>query len=196
MNPSTEPNLAPPGAGIPLIPRLVARYLLLPRAFRGSWDQANALYAKQLSKISALVEATPAPQRTQKALIPRLRGLEDSSRFWSIQMTLEHLNIVGGEVGAGIVMLSRGEVPDKKADTALVKPLGQESFEATWEKFKAMRDHQIQEINREVKDRQSPATFSHPWFGPFTAHKWNWLLGIHAGIHLQQLREIRKRLPA
>lgn len=189
-----EPRLQPPGAGIPFLAKFFARYFYFPKIFKGSWEDANRVYQAQMAKVIELVEKTPPAYLTKKVLIPPLQGLEDSSRYWSIQMTLEHLNIVSQEVGEAIVLLSRGETVPKKADTAQVKPQGEATFEKTFADFKKMAATQIADLNSRVKDRASKTTHDHPWFGPFTAHKWNWLLGIHTGIHRQQIKLIRKGL--
>jgi len=34
-------------------------------------------------------------KRDRRVLVPRMRGIEDSSRFWSVNETLEHLLITG-----------------------------------------------------------------------------------------------------
>lgn len=190
----SEPKLGAPGAGIPWHSRLVAKYFVLPHFFKKSWQEANALYQKQLESIAKRVQSTPEAARTLKVLVTPIQGLEDSSRYWSLQMVLEHLNIVGDEIAQVVVLLSNGKSPHKKADTAKVKPLGQESFEETWSKFSLMTQSQLEEMNAKVADRSSKATFAHPWFGPLTAHQWNWMLGIHASVHLTQIKQIIQQL--
>ena len=44
-----------------------------------------------------------------------------------------------------------------------------------------------------VKDKNSKLTLAHPWFGPFNANQWFWLLGMQGGIHLKQIREKKVR---
>lgn len=190
----TEPKLAPPGAGIPWWSKLFARYIYFPKITQGSWDDANRVYEAQMRKILDLVAATPPQLLTQRALVPPIQGLEDSSRYWSIQMTLEHLVIVSEGIGQMIGLLSQGRVPPIEVDTAKVKPLGEETVEESLRKFRSLAETHVSRINAATKDRASKTTHPHPWFGPFTAHQWNWLLGVHAGVHRQQIKEIRKAL--
>lgn len=196
--PTESPRLAPPGAGIPRFSRWAARYLFLPRAFRRPWDEATTHYRRQLEAIRALAESTPADLRANPALVRPLRGLEDSSRRWSVQMTLEHLVIVGDGMAGMIVTLAAGGTPPVVVDTAAVKPLGVEPWNTTWDRFLRMAANQPREIDARIAadggDRASRATHPHPWFGPFTAHQWHWMLGIHASIHRTQIIEIRRAL--
>lgn len=55
-------------------------------------------------------------------LIERVRGLEDSSRYWSVWMTLDHLRIMNSRLGKVITSLAKGVIPPGKASTANVKP--------------------------------------------------------------------------
>lgn len=57
-------------------------------------------------------------------LIPRLPGLEDSSRNWSVAMTIEHLHIVGQGVSGVLRCISMGQKPPAVVGTAEVKPHG------------------------------------------------------------------------
>lgn len=190
----TEPKLEAPGAGIPFINRMVAKYFILPKLFKKSWEEANTHYQKQLEAIAVLAMQIPEHKRTQRVLVKRIQGLEDSSRYWSAQMVLEHICIVSEGMGNGIIELSKNSRPNRTASTAAVKPLGQESFEKTWERYQRLVQTHVKEINSTVKDRTTRITFDHPWFGGFNAHQWNWMLGIHTGIHRTQLKEIKTAL--
>jgi hypothetical protein len=52
-------------------------------------------------------------------------GIEDSSRYWSAAMVLEHLIEVGSRIATGVVELTHGQAASVKADIADVKPKGQ-----------------------------------------------------------------------
>lgn len=196
MKQSTEnaAKLAPPGAGIPWPVRIVARYFILPKVFRGSWEEANEFYQKQLNQILTLVDSAPDHLKSTRVLIDPLRGLEDSSRYWSVAMTLEHLVIVGSQMATGIEMLSKGQEVPLVVDVAKVKPLGEKSFETAYAEFRAMTESQIRNLNQVIGSRESKTTLRHPWFGPFNAHQWNWMLGIHAQIHRKQIKQILQKL--
>ena len=75
----------------------------LPR-FR-SLASFSALFSDELQTILTLVEGVSVDSAARPVLIDRIRGIEDSSRHWSVYMTLDHLRIVNlGMVGV-IVLL-------------------------------------------------------------------------------------------
>jgi hypothetical protein len=131
---------------------------------------------------------------TKRILVPPQRGLEDSSRYWSLAMVFDHLKIVGQGMQGLIVALSQGNVPDRKVDTARVKP--EQNDIAAIDAYRLFAEAAIQVIEAAVSNRQSVATLPHPWFGPFTAHQWHWLLAQHVEIHLKQAPAIKRGLGA
>ncbi|MBX3389322.1 MAG: hypothetical protein KF691_07680 [Phycisphaeraceae bacterium] len=52
-----------------------------------------------------MYESLSAGAAAERVLIPRLRGLEDSSRYWSVWMMLDHLRIVNSQVAMVIASL-------------------------------------------------------------------------------------------
>ena len=60
----------------------------------------------------------------EKVRIGPVWGLEDSSRYWSADLILEHLIEVGTGIAIVIVELSHGEKPSVQADTADAKSEG------------------------------------------------------------------------
>ncbi len=122
-------------------------------------------------------------------LIPRIFGIEDSSRYWSVSMTIEHLMIVGEKIREIIVALSHGELPETPADIAAVKPVGRYGHEGI-EIFRAFVDDYVWEIQERVEDRQSTQVFEHPWFGPLNAYQWVALGAMHQRIHRRQVERI------
>jgi hypothetical protein len=109
-------------------------------------------------------------------------------------MVLEHLEIVGSVIVAGIVKLAHEEDPGIEADTAAVKPKGSLTAAEIHARFEKWRAGVLPFLDARVQNYDSKRTMRHPWFGEFTARKWFWLLGIHADIHLEQIRKIRARL--
>jgi hypothetical protein len=109
-------------------------------------------------------------------------------------MVLEHIEIVDRGVAGLIIDLSNHRKPTQEVKTALVKPVSGMSPAEAYSRFRKLRMEFFQEYRAKIGDLNAPETHAHPWFGEFTARKWNWLLGMHAGIHLQQLQAIRERL--
>jgi len=92
---ATEPELDKPGAGLPLIELAVAKYIMFPMLRSlASKEKAIDVFAEESEKIIALIAELKSDLLTERRLIPRLKGLEDSSRYWSVAMTIEHLVIV------------------------------------------------------------------------------------------------------
>jgi hypothetical protein len=122
MNTTPEPVLAAPGAGLPAPEHFIARRLFALKCLFGSPAKFTAKFHAERAAIRALVERCPVERRGQRVLIPRLRGMEDSSRHWSVWMTLDHLRITN-EIFAGVIsQLSQNRTPPGDASTAAVKP--------------------------------------------------------------------------
>jgi uncharacterized damage-inducible protein DinB len=192
---SPEPNLAPPGAGIPFPQKLFLQYFVKPFvAAKVSWEESEKNFHRINEKIFAAIEGLTEEQMSRKILVPPQRGLEDSSRFWSIKMTLEHLVIVSSQKIKLITALTEEKIPDGKADTATVKPHNEMSVQETLEKFKKLVTTDFSQLNASMKNKNSKLKFNHPWFGMMTAQQWHWLMPMHHGLHLKQIREIKKKL--
>jgi len=187
-------TLAPPGAGIPLLHRVAMRWMLgrLPR--RLDEARALALFDKEAARLLALAAELTPEQLAERVLVPPQRGLEDSSRYWSIAMVLEHLVIVGDAMAGFAVTLSRGEIPPGKVSIAEVKPAGTQEAVQAVAAFEAM----LPRVHALVATRRTPLParprYAHPWFGPLSAHQWLCLLAMHQRVHREQAEAIRARL--
>ena len=189
-----ELQLAAPGQGLPFPQNLVVRYLAPIKANKESWDQAESRFQRESEKILQLLEGLSKTELEQRILVPPMRGLEDSSRYWSIAMTLDHVLIVSRKMGGIIEALSQGRVPEEKVDLALVKPKAEENDANVVSLFQDYAQSGAREIRARVFDAESKTRYTHPWFGPIRAKQWFWLLGIHMGIHRKQIEAIRKQL--
>lgn len=188
MPTTTEPPLAPPGAGLPLPELLIARLLFGFRRWTGHRAAFTAKFESEREQIRDLVQRCDAARGARRVLIARVRGLEDSSRYWSVWMTLDHLRIVNGSIGQVINALTQGIVPDGRASTAAVKPDPAaeasvvEAYEASCEAVLAAA--------AAAPDLPTAARYAHPWFGPLDAAGWYALAGAHLGIHRVQIERI------
>ncbi len=188
MSTSSDPQLAPPGAGLPIIELWAARLLFALTRRRGSRETFVAKFKQERAAIRALVDSCPEAKRGEQVLIARLRGLEDSSRNWSVWMTLDHLRITNTALTRVIPALMQGRVPPGKASTAAVKPSA--SVTATVEAdFERSCDDVLAAIT-EAPDLKTTVRFAHPWFGPLDALGWAAMAGIHMGIHRAQIQSI------
>lgn len=190
----TVPLLDRPGAGLPFLERVFARHLamrLLRKKY--AWDDAAALCDAETARIMHMVDSVGKVPRAKRVLIPRQMGLEDSSRYWSVDMTLEHMMIVARGVCDVIVTLSRGEHYTTPVRIEDVKPKGDLDGDAL-ALFAAHMAGVRPYLADHVIDRASTTTHDHPWFGPMTAHEWHILLGVHQRIHRRQIAAIIARL--
>ena len=188
--------LQKPGAGLPLFERLVARYFFLPvKSRQTTWEQSHRFFERETEKIMQLTQGLSLERLQTPVLIKRIVGIEDSSRFWSPAMVLEHLMIVAPAMSRVIVELSRGVVPHVEVDIANVKPqaeMSPEKLSTVREAFFGSMQTVKRQLTEEVKNRTSRARLRHPWFGPLSAREWNWLLASHQRIHRRQIEEIQK----
>lgn len=181
-------QLAPPGAGLPTIELWAARLLFALTRLRGNRETFVAKFEQERAEIHALVDSCSEAQRGEQVLITRLRGLEDSSRRWSVWMTLDHLRITNTAFARVITALTQGRVPPGKASTAAVKPSATvtAAIEADYERS---CDGVLAAITA-ATELETKVRFAHPWFGPLDALGWAAMAGTHMGIHRAQIQSI------
>lgn len=187
------PKLALPGAGLPLLQRLYLRFWVGPvTSKRIARSESRKSYEIITKKIIEIVTNVRAELRNQRVLVDPIFGLEDSSRFWSLNEVLEHLIMVSRNIEAVIIALSSGVIPNVKVDIAKFKPIDSEQdrlpeFINFAPELVARIDEKFAQPNINI---HSHLKLSHPWFGPFTASQWYWLLSSHQGIHYKQIKGI------
>jgi hypothetical protein len=187
-----EPKLAPPGAGLPKIELFIARLIFTLQRWRGNRDSFNARFQLERARIHALVNPCDAESGTRRVLIKRVPGLEDSSRYWSVAMTLDHLRIIHNAITRTIEALAAGMVPKGTASTAWVKPNPQATMEVTSD-YEQSCDQLLAAVAA-VRDLKTSAQYAHPWFGPLDAAGWHALAASHIKIHRVQIERIRQGL--
>lgn len=183
-----EPKLAPPGAGLPFIELHMTRLIFGLRCLRGSKERHTADFMRERAAIRELVDSCDPALRGTRVLIPRPRGLEDSSRYWSVWMTLDHLRITNIGFSRVIKTLCKGVVLPGKSSTAAVKPdpAVTQEVEADYEKS---CEAVLAAVNR-AEDLSTAERFEHPWFGKLNAAKWHAVAAMHMALHRAQIRKI------
>ena len=185
-----QKSLAPPGAGLPVVQKFILRYLLFPAFCRtNTWQKALAKFQAKGDTIVALAERLSPEQLQQRVLVKAPMGMEDSSRYWSAAMVLEHLIEVGSRVATGIVELTHGEQVTVSSDVADVKPKGEKGSQII-EDYKAFLLDYAHTLNEDAGDWKSAQTYGHPWFGELNAHQWACLGAVHQTIHRRQMERI------
>jgi hypothetical protein len=183
-----EPQLAPPGAGIPATERIIGGLIFALRRWRGSAERFSAEFVGERKAIASLYRSRSDVALAKRVLIPRLRGLEDSSRFWSVLMTLDHLRIVNIQITDVIAKLKRGATPTGVASTAAVKPSAEVDASVV-PLYEASCDELLAVVSG-GENLRTGVRFAHPWFGPLDGHGWHLMAAAHMGIHRAQIEKI------
>ena len=188
MSENNEPKLAPPGAGLPKMELFVGRLLFAIRRRRGSRESFNADFVREREGIQKLYQSCGAKMAAQRILIKRVPGLEDSSRNWSVWMTLDHLRIVNHSIAGIIGKLTQGIVPKGTASTAAVKPSANVNLSVVAE-YEASCDAVLLAVAA-AQELKTAARYAHPWFGPLDAFSWHAMASGHMAIHRGQIERI------
>ncbi len=188
MTTSSEPNLDAPGAGLPAIELFIGRILFGVRRRIGNRETFNAKFTAEREAIRALTDSCDPARRGERVLIPRRRGMEDSSRHWSVWMTLDHLRITNEAFARIITDLSQGRVPQGSASTATVKP-SEFATASVVAEYERSCDAVLAAVAN-AREMKTAVRFSHPWFGPLDASGWHALAGGHMAIHRGQIESI------
>lgn len=190
----TETKLALPGAGLAAAELFVGRMIMTLNRTLGTRKSFERRFAKQRQAIARLITQCRDSDGALPVLIRRCPGMEDSSRNWSVWMTLDHLRIVNGEIAEVIAALSKGVVPGKVASTASVKPSPCVSSGVV-RSYEDSCDNLLRTAAG-IRDLRTSARYAHPWFGPLDASAWFSLAGGHMAIHRKQVECILRKIHA
>ncbi|MEM9411051.1 MAG: hypothetical protein AAGA30_08055 [Planctomycetota bacterium] len=156
-------------------------------AFTSDQSALNS-FQQTTSEIMTIFEENEANVLSQEFTIPRIQGIEESSRHWSVLMVMDHLRQVNDAIRETIRELKNSGQPFQPIRIADYKPqrdVGLDVFE------------QFQETNKKywafVKSHmplRTSLTFRHPWFGELNGHQWHCLATVHQKIHLRQIYKI------
>lgn len=186
-------KLDKPGAGLPekdrrrfnrlihSVARVIPQFLL------------HSLYNRECQKCLDLASQLPPDLASQRVLIAPLPGIEDSSRNWSVYMTLQHIEIVDTGISILIVALRKNRDPGQIVRIEDVKPRDDADENTMASLRKAIK------VSKELLNTTaaiSTKKWEHPWFGPLNHRQWFFLRCLHPRIHRKQIEAIIDRLPA
>ena len=193
--PEKPPALERPGAGLPWWELLALRAIFFPLARRMDWAAAGAMLQEEGARILALWDSLPPDRLEERVLIRRIAGIEDSSRYWSAAMTVEHLCIVGGGVRRIIALLRDGKVPRHPTRVEDVKPQGKlPAAQVRADFVRLLAEAAAADASEPPLRRGSGPRYAHPWLGPADAHGWRCFLAEHQRVHRRQMEWIRRGL--
>ncbi|MCK5854975.1 MAG: hypothetical protein KAG56_07110 [Sulfurovaceae bacterium] len=187
-------ELGTSGAGISLVRVLLAKHIFFPLLNRFiSWDKAWDIFDNEGQKILNLSRTLNKEQLFERMLVPKLFGLEDNSRYYSVAMTLEHLLMVGGALQVRIPILSRGKKLNKYIKIEDVKPY-KEIDENVINDFEKFLNTYREKLEKNIEDIHINNTSTHPWFGEFNPKQWSILAMVHQIVHRRQIEAILSKL--
>jgi len=191
---TVPPKLESPEAGL-----LALELALLQTLFRCacaviSLEGGLRWFKFEARKITVLAGSVSTEQGALPVLIDRVVGIEDSSRYWSVWMTLEHLRIVHYGITRTMEALAAGIVLKGSASTAAVKP-GPDVTAEVVDEYEQSCDRLLAKAE-EITDLHTKVRYAHPWFGPLEAAGWHALSATHLGLHRVQIERIVEQIRA
>ncbi len=187
------PTLESPGAGLPAFELTWIRIMFRLACGLISKNLSLRWFKFEAERIKTLAGNISAEQGAVPVLINRVVGIEDSSRYWSVFMVLDHLRIVDEGITQIVETLTDDRLFGQEVRIQDVKPSPQSGSE-TIERFrKAVDGYESTVIRLGILGRR--VRHPHPWFGPMTAHDWHCLAAIHHWVHRRQLERIVGTLP-
>jgi hypothetical protein len=171
---------------------IIARLILGWQRRRATRQSAAARFGRERDIILNLARGCDPEMGARRVLIPRPRGLEDSSRYWSVFMTLDHLRITNQGAAEVITLLGRGELPARALSIADLKPAPGADATAVGA-FERACDH-FERCVAAVDNLCRKARYAHPWFGPLNAADWHVATAFHMGLHRRQVETILQAL--
>lgn len=195
-NSITPPVLAQAGAGLPFIEAFFTRWFFFPVACLFISPSYSAQVLTQVGRKILEIQSTLSDGAVEEqVLIPKLMGIEDSSRNWSVLMTIEHLLITGQSMLGIAKSLSETGFFSEPVKIENVKPHSGLNREVVLKAYQQLIESYSEQIQNLEMFNLSAARHPHPWFWNMTARQWLTLNAVHHLIHLNQIKAIILRLP-
>jgi len=182
-------ELAPPGAGIPALEVLLGKVMFAYFRTTRTPELANKHFHAEAGAMLRMARSLSPDVANTPVLIPRVMGIEDSSRNWSVLMTLDHLVIVNTGILEIIDALSGERLYNRRISIADLKPRPEQQSLETIGKFARTTQNYFNRLSQ-IRNLKSSARHAHPWFGPMDALGWHWLAALHNTIHRRQIQKI------
>ncbi|MFP4495750.1 MAG: DinB family protein, partial [Halochromatium sp.] len=192
MSPVPKPPLERPGAGIGWFERkLLGASIRAAARFYGK-DRLTRMFRDEAERAMATARRLSEAQGRERVRIERFFGIEDSSRDWSVYMTLEHLVIVNTAIAAILPQLYSGRVVGTEIAIEDVKPVPEAGPEQL-DDFAALVERYTDIVDK-LGNLRAGARLPHPWFGSLSAAQWHALATIHTSTHRRQIERIAQAL--
>lgn len=109
-------------------------------------------------------------------------------------MTLDHLMVTNKLFMEIIREVAKGKSTPPRLDMDQVKPKLERTPSQVVAEYRVFANTCMQKLEAVMEKADPAAIQDHPWFGPFTALQWHWLIAAHSAIHYKQLKGIRRRI--
>ncbi len=158
-----------------------------------SWERALDIFEKEGEKVLSLARSMEKDKLFERVLVPKLFGLEDNSRYYSVAMVIEHLIIVGTALKKRIPSLSQGKKLDKEIKIEEYKPYI-EIDDTIIDQYEIFLHSFRKELEENVDNIYLENRHEHPWFGELKAKDWSVMGAIHQVVHRRQIEAIIRGL--
>jgi hypothetical protein len=184
--------LAPPGAGIPWFERnLIGAGIRLAARF-ATKDRLSALFRTEAQRAIDSARLLSEEKGRRRVLVPRLLGIEDNSRNWSVYMVLEHLVIVNSAIAATLPRLYAGRGASTEVRAEEVSPLAEAGPEQMDDLAKLVERYT--DMVEKLGNLRAGIAHPHPWYGPLSAAQWHALAVVHNSVHRRHIERIVKMI--
>ena len=192
LNVTVQPKLESPGTGLPAFELVWLRILFRCVCRVISMNAGLKWFKLEAERIVALAGRVSSTQAAVPVLINRVVGIEDSSRYWSVFMVLDHLRIIDEGISQIIKTLTEDRPFGQEVRIQDVKPSPWSDPDTINRFLKAVAGYESTVTRLGVLGRR--VRHPHPWFGPMTAHEWHCLAAVHHRVHRRQLERIVGKL--
>ncbi|NEX18180.1 MAG: hypothetical protein C1943_16615 [Halochromatium sp.] len=192
MSSTAPPPLDLPGQGVGWLERqLLGAGVRASARFYGK-DRLTDLFRREAERALVAARSLSEARGRQRVRIERFIGIEDSSRDWSVYMTLEHLVIVNTAIAAILPQLYSGSLIGTQVRSEEVKPVPEAGPEQI-DDLAALVERYTEIVDK-LGNLHTGAKLPHPWFGPLSAAQWHALATIHNSTHRRQIERIKQAL--
>lgn len=168
--------------------------LLLQVKFRCTSRAAAERIIRREAAASIAIARSLGPTLAARSIrVPKMPGVDEDMREWTVYETLEHNRIVNGMMTETVDHLANGAPAPGEVDVKRdVMPTGSIGSDVL-ERFQASVDAFLAVAAKAPKLRGTNTT-PHVIFGAFDAHRWVCMMGFHLMIHRRQMAAAAKLL--
>lgn len=153
-----------------------------------SRQQAQTQIESEARQTLALASSLESAMASRSVEVPKMIGVDEDMRKWSLFQTLEHNVIVNESITDLVLTLSSEQAVvtdfDPKSDVMPSPEPGAEQIE----RFQASVETHLQQVAT-LPQLRSQQRYPHPLFGNFNAHQWYCMFGFHLMLHRRQMEK-------